>query len=147
MECSMANIEQVYEIVDQCQYWIKEDNADSWLTVKGMLKNPATHVLMPEAGTILIFWPLNSITYEVHIASTNTQSLHENCKKSFRWMGDNTLCEVLVANIPEPYRATRILALQQNMERVGVLERAFLIHGVRENIVIFKGDLQNMIGE
>ena len=120
---------------------------DMFQATKNALMSPHELVLMPTKGTAFTLHCVNSILYEAHLITTESekQDVYYNTLISSQWVKDNTLIEAFISNIPVIYGATLYYSQKIGMEHLGVIPNGFLKNENRVDINIMGCSVDTII--
>lgn len=150
MKCGLKEFETVYNLLTSKERvgTITDDNSPGMYDItKFLLTSPSVIVLMPSNGTMFVFTSINSITYEAHLTTTQSdkKNVYTHTHKAAKWMQANTKAEVIISNIPEIYSSTLVYSKNIGMERMGVIPKGYIKNGDRINIIIVGAPLAEII--
>jgi RimJ/RimL family protein N-acetyltransferase len=131
--CDIEDLEMVENIMKDERVFddIRDDQIKfvDEIDMRQALNNEMVYVLSPNKYCMIMFIPLNLVTYDSHICSLpefKGKELVEFGKESIVWMFENTSCQKIVANIPEYNRKAIIYALLCGFEKEGINKKSFL---------------------
>ena len=124
-----GHIEEVIKVFghESVLPWVTDDGfVDLKAKLLSFLHSPGYYFLSPREGTIVMFIPMNYITYDAHIASLSRTNVIEDAMDCGRWMVENTPLQKIVAMVPTFNKVTIAAVRKSNMKKEGLLKKSFL---------------------
>lgn len=131
-----------YELTDDAGYvtrcltepavWrMSSDDAFSRINPKLLFIKKNNDLWLKTPHGVLIGKPVNSITYDCHIALLPEACgiAVDICKGAIQWIFRNTKCLRLIASVPEYNKLAIRLARESGMEFMGINKKSFLKEG------------------
>lgn len=157
MRLSYSDHQKVYTLLSRDDiFWSARDGNqhldDLQSYINGLLLNRNAYLLMPEEGMIFFFWPINSVTDEMHVAMETGKRGKAGFKgvvAAVAWLFNNTKCESLMTYIPEHHQPAIMFAAQCGFRKKGKLEKSFFYDDGLQDLFIFgatKEELFNYYG-
>lgn len=147
MRCSPKHAEEVARIMthDTVFSVISDDSTISseqlGKSALGMLHNVGTYVLNPGQGMVVIFTPINYITYDVHIAAVKGELGQKDALKNTLdagiWMADHTPIQKYVVMVPDLFPNVSKFCERIGMIREGYLKEAYLKRDILSDIIVY----------
>jgi len=139
MRCSPANIKEVTRILTHESVFdlVSDDGTPSVehfsKYINGVLHNVGVYVLMPGPGMIIIYAPINYVTYDIHIAAVKGEAGRKDALKntleSALWMADHTPIEKYMVTVPTLYPNVAAFCEALHLVKEGCLTKAYLKNG------------------
>jgi hypothetical protein len=145
--CSPADIEEVTRIMTHESVFdlVSDDgvagkeNFEKYVTAQ--LHSVAVYTLMPGPGMIIIYSPINYVTYDIHIAAVKGETGREfalkNTLDTALWMADNTPIEKYMVTVPTLYPNVANFCKALQLVKEGHLTKAYLKDGTLYDIEIY----------
>lgn len=95
---------------------------------------------MPHKNTVFLFWPINCITYEIHVAIIDGPTRAKGIKHALtavRWLFDNTKCQKLITYIPEDNPRAMTFVSLCGMNEEGRISNSWLKDGKLSGLVLY----------
>lgn len=114
--------------------WLGDDNTppiDAG-NIAALLATPVVTFLIPDSIGFFMFFPWNSITFEMHSAvlpEHRGKAAMEGARLAGVWMFENTPCRKIVTLVPRNNVRARFLARKGGMKEEGTITRSFLKNG------------------
>ena len=89
----------------------------------------ALYLIDDDLSGVMIFHPLNAITFEMHIQMLNKEVAMEFCQSCIKWFWDKSYAKKIIAQIPEIYPDVCRFAEKNGFEREGINRASYLKDG------------------
>jgi hypothetical protein len=156
IRCNPGHHKDVFRILTDDTVWpfIHDDANDDKEKFSGelmqMLHHPGFYILMPRQNTVVMFYPVNSITYNIHLGAINgggRRHINRDAFESVLWMVKNTNAQKIVAMIPDTNGKTIDLAKRTKMRKEGVVTKSFQKNGAIIDMIVFGATKDQILEE
>lgn len=146
MRCSPADMPDIVRILKDDTVFnnVSDDGSnnvdDVYSFALGLLDNVSVYVLQPRANTVLFYIPVNSYTYDIHIAVIKGGGRKHAIADAFKtiiWMLDNTKAKKFIANAPVCNKAALRFAINSGMVKEGCITSAYRKGGKMYDIHVY----------
>lgn len=114
-------------------------NEEEYYDPTAHIKNPSVYFLMPEDGTLFTYYPMNLITYRVHVQAlpeSRGEMFMEAARQATFYMFGNTQCRKIVGFVPTKNEAVLKFAMKFGFNIVGTLKNSVLYKGKEYDQII-----------
>ena len=89
----------------------------------------ALYLIDDDLSGVMIFHPINAVTFETHIQVLNRSVAMEFCSSCIEWFWGKSYAKKIIAQIPEIYPDVCRFAEKQGFEREGINRASYLKDG------------------
>ena len=140
MRCTLHDILKVSRVLDDDSVFVPVNGKkcdDGGAAAYRILGNPGIYALMPNAGSVFMYFPYDKNIYQVHVAvlpSHRGRLAVQSMQDSMQWIFSNTTCTKILGFMPESNKKGCVFCEKSGGIREGVLSKA---DGNGGNMIIF----------
>jgi hypothetical protein len=132
MRCTEMDLPYLNFVLSECFDETKPDGTPESLRYRGgmLVMDPTIWVMQPEKGVICIAKPLNTSTYEAHVASLPGTNPIRATRECIKWLFENNKdIKKLTAFVPSYRRDVKMFCIATGYKVEGLLTKSFKRNG------------------